>query len=170
MLHTIDSARMHQWRFLRVTLWIQSLQNGLPVLGLDHFSTGFTLNCETNFYVKRLWMERLRIFVSTSLPWQYLISGQQYESCPHSNGNNGEGSGKDQESPFHSRSLVPPWHLQEEEGDETKFSALNMFANIFHASKVWNYIAQGKGTITPNWDLRSTMMARKGVLIYVTQC
>ena len=50
------------------------------------------------------------------------------------------------------------------------FSALNMFANIFHASKVWNYVTQGKGTITPNWDLRSTMMAQKGALIYVTQC
>ena len=57
----------------------------------------------------------------------------------------------------------------EEEGDETNSSALNTFANIFHASKVRNYVPQGKGTITLNRDLRTTMMAQKDLLIIVTR-
>ena len=52
----------------------------------------------------------------SSLFWNYLISGQQYESSPHGDGDNGEGSGKDQESSLHSCPLVPPWHLRGGEG------------------------------------------------------
>ena len=45
---------------------------------------------------------------------------------------------------------------------------IQLLLDICHASKVWNYVTQEKGTITPNWDLRSTMMAKKSPSDFVS--
>ena len=75
-----------------------------------------------------------QIFIYTSfhLFLHYLVSGQQYEPRPHGNGHNSESSGKDQESSFHPRPLVPPWHL----GGGQAFHSAQLLLDICHASKV----------------------------------
>ena len=163
MLQCIDWLRL-----LRVTHWIKSTQTVFSGSYRDIVRNqclsrlcngGYALNGVISWHKIRI-DGNFHLFGNS-----HLIPGQQYQPCPHGNCNHSKSSSKDKEASFHSRSLVPPGHLEWAEIIQTESFQLekSITCQLHYAPESETMEQKVKETsITLSRDPWSTMLAQKG--------